>query len=305
MKKLTLLIVEDEYYIGQLIANLLHFDKLDIELIGVFNSSAQAYSAILLNRPDIVIVNIKMPVMDGQEIVKRTMEDNLHPHFIFISRCSEFEYVYNALKYSVDDFLLKPVKEDDLNAVLQHIRKEHFQKIQHEQEIKHLQEEAHQDHILAGMGAILVLAQADQSMDWESFNALYHVNFQQGALLAFEIKLDYQQLEQMDDIQERLVVKNIINMAEHRLHSKVREQLYAINKKATIVCLLNYPKQNSSNVRRELYTLFVDAKQYLCDFPEFRITMALGDETDLDNVVTTLKSAHYRIQQRNIGGLIS
>lgn len=303
MKKPTLLIVDDEYRIGQLISKLIHYEELGIELLGVYDSSEQAYGAILLNHPDIVISDIKMPVMDGLELVKKVIENDLHPHFVFISGFREFEYAHTALKYGVEDYLLKPVKESELNAVLQRVGQAHLQKIQHAQETKRLQEEAHRGHIMAGADAVSVLEQAGQPVSWQSFNETYHTDVRPGKLLAFEIKLDYQQLDQMDDIQDRLVVNNVIAMTESRLRPKVQEQLYAVDKKTGVLCVLNYPASSSAEVRRELHTVFVDVKQYLCAFPEYQVTMALGDEAELDGAAATLETVRHRLRQRVLLGV--
>ena len=130
MKKITLLIVDDEYRIGQLVARLVHWEELNLERLGVYDNSEQAYGAILLHHPDIVISDIKMPVMDGLKLVQKVQESNLHPHFIFISGFREFEYAHTALKYGVEDYLLKPVKEEELNAVLAKVTQTHAQSIQ-------------------------------------------------------------------------------------------------------------------------------------------------------------------------------
>lgn len=58
---MTILIVDDEFRIGQLIRRLIHFEELGLELIDVFDDSEKALGAILLHHPDVVISDIKMP----------------------------------------------------------------------------------------------------------------------------------------------------------------------------------------------------------------------------------------------------
>ena len=67
---MTILIVDDEFRIGQLIRRLIHFEELGLELIDVFDDSEKALGAILLHHPDVVISDIKMPGMDGLELVR-------------------------------------------------------------------------------------------------------------------------------------------------------------------------------------------------------------------------------------------
>ena len=116
---MTILIVDDEFRIGQLIRRLIHFEELGLELIDVFDDSEKALGAILLHHPDVVISDIKMPGMDGLELVRRTQEAGIASRFVFVSGFREFEYAHKALQYGVEDYLLKPVKEEDLNNILQ------------------------------------------------------------------------------------------------------------------------------------------------------------------------------------------
>ena len=55
---MTILIVDDEFRIGQLIRRLIHFEELGLELIDVFDDSEKALGAILLHHPDVVISDI-------------------------------------------------------------------------------------------------------------------------------------------------------------------------------------------------------------------------------------------------------
>ena len=118
MNKLKLVIVDDEYRIGQLIGKLIHFDSLPITLIKIFDNSEEALQCIIENKPDIVISDIKMPVLDGLKLVRCSQERQVFPHFIFVSGFREFEYARTALKYGVKDYLLKPVQETELNKTV-------------------------------------------------------------------------------------------------------------------------------------------------------------------------------------------
>lgn len=71
MEKLTAIIVDDEYRIGQLISKLIHFQEADIELLKISDNSKEALEFILENHPDIVISDIQMPVIDGLELIRR------------------------------------------------------------------------------------------------------------------------------------------------------------------------------------------------------------------------------------------
>lgn len=297
MKKITLLIVDDEYRIGQLVARLVHWEELNLERLGVYDNSEQAYGAILLHHPDIVISDIKMPVMDGLKLVQKVQESNLHPHFIFISGFREFEYAHTALKYGVEDYLLKPVKEEELNAVLAKVTQTHAQSIRKVQEEKRLKEAAHLGQLLSGADAVSVLERSGQAIDWDNFNRNYHTNIRAGKLLAVMLWLDYDTPEEKEDIQDRLVINNVISMTENRLRPSVQEQLYAIVQKCGVLFVLNYEAGGSEKILRELHTVFSDVKQYLAPFSAYRVTMAIGEEVAPEQAARTIACARHRTRR--------
>lgn len=201
---MTILIVDDEFRIGQLIRRLIHFEELGLELIDVFDDSEKALGAILLHHPDVVISDIKMPGMDGLELVRRTQEAGIASRFVFVSGFREFEYAHKALQYGVEDYLLKPVKEEDLNNILQKLSDGHEQVLQHRREEKQLQEEARRGRYIRGFDLIQAIESAGEWVDWQELNRMMQSNVQNGKMLAFLLQLDYYDASQQDDIQDRM-----------------------------------------------------------------------------------------------------
>lgn len=80
-------------------------------------------NVIVKENADIVITDIHMPVMDGLEVIRWCNENGCETNFIVLSGYHQFEYAYNALKYKVNDYLLKPLNEDELNETLERIAK--------------------------------------------------------------------------------------------------------------------------------------------------------------------------------------
>lgn len=159
---MTILIVDDEFRIGQLIRRLIHFEELGLELINVFDDSEKALGAILLHHPNVVISDIKRPGMDGLELVRRTQEAGIALRFVLVSGFREFEYAHKALQYGVEDYLLKPVKEEDLDNVLQKLSDGHEQELQNWREEKQLQEEARRDRYIRGFDLIQTIESAGE-----------------------------------------------------------------------------------------------------------------------------------------------
>ena len=114
----TAIIVDDEVKICQLIRCLGNWEEFGIRIVDVCQDGESAYDAIVKKRPDIVLTDIRMPVYDGLEILKKAREQGLDSSFIIISGYREFEYAKLAIQYGVVDFLVKPVNGEDLNLAL-------------------------------------------------------------------------------------------------------------------------------------------------------------------------------------------
>ncbi|HEY8349074.1 MAG TPA: response regulator [Clostridia bacterium] len=108
---MRVLIADDEIKVCQLITHLVDWQSLGFEIAGVVNDGKAAYQFICDNKPDIVITDIRMPNYDGIELVRRAKELYPEMHFIIISGYSHFEYAQSAIKYGVEDYLLKPLKK--------------------------------------------------------------------------------------------------------------------------------------------------------------------------------------------------
>lgn len=120
-KKFKVLIADDEYLIFHLIKNIIQWDELNIEFSGYALNGQDLLQKIIDIRPSIVITDISMPVMDGIELIRQTRQRNIPCRFIIVSGYKQFEYAHNALKYAVDDYILKPINEAELNSSLRKI----------------------------------------------------------------------------------------------------------------------------------------------------------------------------------------
>lgn len=92
------------------------------EVVGEGHNGLQALEDIEHLKPDLLITDIKMPVMDGVELVKRikNLEDNIK--IIVISGYDEYSYIRETLKHGAVDYLLKPVENDDLISLLNKVK---------------------------------------------------------------------------------------------------------------------------------------------------------------------------------------
>jgi YesN/AraC family two-component response regulator len=115
------IIADDEDKICALIQKLVDWDALGIRPIATANNGIDALQLIEQHKPDIVITDIRMPGLDGIQLVERTRERAIPASFVIISGYKQFEYAHQAIKFGVEDYLLKPIKKDELTATLKKI----------------------------------------------------------------------------------------------------------------------------------------------------------------------------------------
>lgn len=104
-----LLIVDDEPLVQAGIKSMLNWAELNIKVIGTAVNGQTALKLIEEQSPDIVITDIKMPVMDGLELIKqcRKRYGSETPHFIILTSYEDFHMVKEAITYQVTDYLVK------------------------------------------------------------------------------------------------------------------------------------------------------------------------------------------------------
>ncbi len=123
---MRILIVEDEIKIRRGLAGLIA-KATDNEIVGEARNGREGLELILHTNPDLVITDVRMPEMDGLEMLQAMKERNLDVHCVILSGYSEFSYAKKAIGYGVDDYLLKPLAPEDILGLLKTIEEKREQ----------------------------------------------------------------------------------------------------------------------------------------------------------------------------------
>jgi len=92
--------------------------QADIEVVGHASNGREAVDLSRELRPDVVLMDIRMPEVDGVEATRRLMADPESPRILMLTTFDQNEYVYDAMKAGASGFLLKDVRREELiNAV--------------------------------------------------------------------------------------------------------------------------------------------------------------------------------------------
>ncbi|MCR5215210.1 MAG: response regulator [Eubacterium sp.] len=119
---LKVLFVDDEPYILQGFKVLVDWEKENFEIVGMASNGVEALEFLKKNEVDLIVADIKMPLMNGLELLKTVKENNISDaYFVILSGFNDFEYAKEAIHYGCLDYLLKPVKKVELVQILRKI----------------------------------------------------------------------------------------------------------------------------------------------------------------------------------------
>lgn len=119
-----LLIVDDEEIERIGMAEFIPWERYDIELTGAAWNGVDALRRIKEDRPDIVLTDIKMPVMDGIELIREVR--GLYPEieFIVLSGYGEYEFTSQAMSEGIRYYILKPCDEKKITEVIEKVKED-------------------------------------------------------------------------------------------------------------------------------------------------------------------------------------
>lgn len=126
----TVLIVDDEPLICKGVAAMIPWEELGIRQLGTAGNGEEALGIIREKKPDIVIADIHMPVMDGLMLIEECCKESLCSHFILLTGYKEFDYARKAMNYGVKRYILKPTDPKLLRTALE----EEVKEVRQEQE---------------------------------------------------------------------------------------------------------------------------------------------------------------------------
>ena len=119
-----LMIVDDEQIEREGMAQFIPWEKYDVELAGTAWNGLDGFEQIQEKHPDIVLTDIKMPVMNGIELIRKLNENFPDIRVIVLSGYGEYEYTSQAMELGVRHYILKPCDEEKIVAVLEEVKKE-------------------------------------------------------------------------------------------------------------------------------------------------------------------------------------
>ena len=120
----SVLIVEDEKMIRQGIKNMIQRSGVPTEVIIECNNGEAALEILKEKEIDVMFTDIRMPKMDGIELVQRMQNLPHQPLTVVISGYDDFSYAVEMLRQGVKEYILKPVDRNQINEIMQKLESE-------------------------------------------------------------------------------------------------------------------------------------------------------------------------------------
>lgn len=121
---MRIVIVEDEAPIREGMEGILKKLNPSYELAGKAADGIEGLEVIRRVKPDLIIMDIRMPDMDGLTMLKKLREEGVASKALILSAYSDFSYAKQAMELGVSTYLLKPVKIQELKKVLKQMEEE-------------------------------------------------------------------------------------------------------------------------------------------------------------------------------------
>lgn len=112
-------IADDESAIRNGLTHIVSARPFDTEIVGTADNGRDALSGILQLKPDIAIMDIHMPEIDGLDVIQNAKEHNIATRFLILSGYQDFLFAQRAITYGVKSYFLKPLNIVDFRATFQ------------------------------------------------------------------------------------------------------------------------------------------------------------------------------------------
>lgn len=272
------LIADDEPKVCRLIEYVVEWDKLGLKLAGIAENGMEALELIKEERIDIVITDIRMPGYDGLELIRRAKEINPKIGFIIISGHRQFDYAQKAIHYGVEDYLLKPIDENELNTILKKMvaekesdREETEQKFTLERQVEKGDERLRMNFIEA---MITNPGKLEAPLNRDRINEEYRCHFKEGLYQVVVIKADIA-FQEGNNETYRLLERQVQHLAETELTPGSLELLSWMGAEGVYV-LLNMDYEYERELRKRLKRIRANIRTLRDLFWEIQATVGVG-----------------------------
>lgn len=277
MNILKVMIVDDEYYFREALKVSLDWEKIGFIICGEAKNGNDALNKVAELNPDIVLVDINMPVMDGLEFAHEVRNKGFSCKIVILTGHSEFQYAKQALQLGVHNYLLKPVNEKELMEALFDIKKI----IERERNIKiefnKLKEQVKKSIPLLKEKFLNELIQGNLVRNENNIaNRMDYLNIQLSSAYYRVVSIEINHEDEWDDEDKQLWKFAVSNVACEVLEECFPYEVCYDNN--DLICIIVGANQNNQEAHLLLESRLEEIRSVVSKHLEFTITIGVGNE---------------------------
>lgn len=272
---LKVVVADDEARVCKLVLMLADWASLGMEVVGTASNGIEALELVEKFQPDILVTDIRMPGCHGLDLIERAKAKYPNLEVIIISGHAHFEYAQTAIKYGVGDYLLKPIKREELMGTLEKLGQRCRERSKSATEVRQLRQDNEENVGQLQMRLPLdILNGRLEAAFSEKLWSEYRFKAQPGLYQVVMLKMDYEpgvfQSKTMAVVQE--MVEKIF---KNELQPVCSDLLMAFQE-GWSCCLLGYSADKKDTVRKHLRNCLNQVLAQRSIFGNIEFSLALG-----------------------------
>ncbi len=298
------IIADDEKKVCQLIYMLVDWKEFEMEVVSIVNNGMEVLEKVKEHAPNLIITDIRMPGLNGLDMIEQVKAADNTIEFIIISGYRHFEYAQTAIKFGVNDYLLKPIKKEELVSTLSKMQI----KLREKNDLQKGQEQLKKDlennkaKLRRGLFTDILFTGIlnKNNITRDKLNSEYNYNFQEGYFQAVCLKLDHVRLLNYGNTS--LLEDKTLNLLAKTFCPVCHDVgIYFDNN--IIFCILNYGLEQEKEIRKLLKTVMDENILQDAIYQQLEVTIGLGGPVAyVTQLPESLKSSYYALQQRLLHG---
>ena len=287
---LKVVLADDENKILLLLQKLIDWKGLGYEIVGTANDGLRALELVREKRPHLLITDVRMPGCSGIELIQRAKDLQPDLHFIIISGYRKFEYAQNALKYGVEDYLLKPLKQEELTDILLRLSDKLGKEAALEFQLKRSQERQQE---------LLMESLADAAEHQQPFMAYADEGFRTAGGVCFAVLVRVDMIGAARDLGGyQVILRYALEIVRRELQALTDIYAAAVRKEGVAI-VLRMSAYRTVAVKQCFTKIQKEIEQQRDMFGNLRCTICLGSrQTDFEETILSMRQALWFCRDR-------
>lgn len=287
------MIVDDEWLVQEGIKVTIESNFPELEVVGMASSGREAIEMSALLYPDIILMDIKMPGINGIEAIENIKKRLQDTKFVIISAYEQFGYAKQAVELGVSHYILKPIHQDKLIEVINGLLREIKQERAQRQKLIENREKLEKALPVLEKGFVYsMLMNSDFKTEVGKYQDLFEISKDHGFVFVIELG-DSNQETLLTEIQSNSLYPKIQNTVKYKCKSVVGPLI--INRITLVVFdqIQSYEYEQRVNAM-DLVTSILEQIETMTDLP---IKIGVGSLCPIEKIKTSLDEANYTLSR--------